>query len=209
MNKNKKFISPRMEIIDHYDLVINELDIYTEVLLEKSLPGNTIYVPQHFKAENIIKSDVLSKYTKDEYSFCYEYEQTKVPARLPIEDFINGARKKAIVELEKARKETLDYYNANKSRFERDWSKMIDSNERELFRQDVFGKKFCFGIEIAVTEREYSTLKLEYKQNDPKITPHPTFKFCTVVADFYLSESEIKQLRYIQFLFENLLNIKY
>jgi hypothetical protein len=200
MNKNNKFISPRMEIIDHYDLVINELDIYTEVLLEKSLPGNTIYVPQHFETK-YINTRGLYKYTKDEYSFYYEYEPTKVPARLPIEDFINGARKKAIVELETVRKETLDYYNANKSRFERDWAKMVDSNEREMFRQDVFGKKFCFGIEIAATERKYSTLKFDFRSNLLKISPNPSFKFCTVVADFYLSEGEIKRLRYIQFFY--------
>jgi hypothetical protein len=205
--KVKKFISPRMEIIDHFDEVINDLDIYTEVLLddmEKRGKDKEIYTPQYFNKE---KKEVDLKFPwkfADQYIDEYEYERVEdVPKPMAIKDHVNCIRAKSIVALKKARDEILAQYDANASRLKRDWSTMENVEERERLREDLFGKQFCFSLQINAPERKYHEAVEDFlmTRESQKVLPKPIFKFCILFVDFYLSKMEIVKLRLFKFLF--------
>jgi hypothetical protein len=198
MNQTRKFISPRMEIIDNCDSVINELDIYTEIFLRKLVnDDDKLYIAQYFpKKEQAFKYNHYSiqYYANDKYSGEYEFNLAQIPpAPMEIKEYINKSRANAIEAITKVRNEILESYNANAIRLKRDWSKMDDPKEMEQLRQDLFGEKFCFGIEINAQDRVYS--RLFDRLNCSRISSKPAFKFCTIISDFYLSEIEIKKLR--------------
>jgi hypothetical protein len=197
---NRKFISPRMEIIDHYDSVINELDIYTEELLEKlAAEVDEVYTSQYFEKQDLeiqFSPSEIGMYINDRYSAKYNYERVEnIPKAMTTKEYINKARAKAIEELITVRDENLKNYDANASRLRRDWSKMVDPEEREELRQELFGQKFCFGVEIkALSRTDYDSRNGDIFANAPNF-PRPTFKFCTIVVDFYLNEIEIQKLK--------------
>jgi hypothetical protein len=204
-NKPKKFLTPRLEIIEHFDSIINELDIYTEVILDeltKRKGDGDIYTPQYF---DIIKQKITldkqyAKYVNDQFSDDYVFERVEeVPIPTSLNNYVNSARAKSILTLKKARDDILDKYDANARRLKRDWSKMEDLGERERFRNELFGKQFSFCLEINASERDYKENFNEYNNEIwglYKILPRPFFKFCTIFVDFYLSEVEIAKLRY-------------
>jgi hypothetical protein len=199
-----------MEIIDHFDEVINEMDIYTEVLLdemEKRGGDKDIYTPQYF---NVEKPQIeftfpwLQKFETDDFIGEYAYERVEdVPKPMKVKDYVNCVRAKTIVELKKARDEILAQYDANASRLKRDWSKMKNVEEREHLREDLFGKQFCFSLQINAPEREYNEIFGDsfVKRQPKKVLPKPIFKFCIIFVDFYLSEMEIVKLRLFKLLF--------
>lgn len=197
----KKSVSPRLKIIEHFDSIVNDLEIYSEILLDQlerergSL--NVVYTPQYWWPDKKPKQKTPLHCSRNgEFSSEYEYERVDaVPRPLTLKEYVNEARTKAIEVLKKERDEKLTYFDENVSHLEREWSNMEsggDEERKECLREELFGKQICFGVEINLTKRIYKDTSSCAKKS---ITVKPIFKFLTIVIDFYLSEIEIVKLR--------------
>lgn len=168
-------ISPKIEIIDHFDSLINQVDIDIDECLEKYNQEQVLSELNCFdvrkrnvRGQNYIhlnrtdSSWLSEKYiqydTVDEWS-----ESTKVV------DYLNRIRMRTIEELRKAQEETLEYYKQNSSQFK--------LNSVDEIRSELFKDKFHFQV--------------LYKPEDPKYVEPWIFNLFTFVTDFYISSTDI------------------
>ena len=165
--------SPKIEIINHFDNLINRVDIDIDECLEKYKEDQLLGSLNCFKLDNrtlrnrefisdCFRTDV--KYSKSQTEVDFWSESTKVS------DYLKQVRTGTIEELRKAQEDSLDYIKLNRSHF-----RAID-NKDELRRQ-LFSEKLYF--------------QLHYK------TPGDVtwvFKLYTLVTDFYMSQSDIELL---------------
>ena len=161
-------ISPKIEIINHFDSLINRVDIDVEKSLEKYKQeqnlsqidySREIYSDLRFKKFYIFCCEPTDSktvdVTVDEFS-----ESTKVV------DYLNQTRMRTIDELRKAQEDTLKHYKLNKT-----------SNNQltdELKSQKLSPDKFYFQV-------------LFKPSNEAKWI----FNLFTFVTDFYISQSDI------------------
>lgn len=177
---------PKIVIINYYDSLISDLDIYVEEFLksleiEKSSGGEDDALlgienkRQSDSNESDNENDNLVDYSFDQnqivnlfekYNDEYVYEDnveediSKITSK---RDYFNLIRSKAIAEIRKIQKYNLD-------------SLKIDSSSNWA-REDLFGNKYCFLI------------KMESFQYDLN------FKMLTIVVDFYLDQDECDYLK--------------
>ncbi len=145
-----------MLIVDHYDSEIRQVDILIEELLEK------------YNEEDLLRHD-LTKYKnhdqdlseatnsneyaiegfKDPYNHC-KYDMSEFSAALcsidektRTRDYLELVRSKTIVELKKAKQETLDSYEMNKHLYKYNREDLTDEIVEEM-RRNLFKDKFCF-----------------------------------------------------------------
>ena len=117
----KDFINLRLLIVDYYDSLISEIDIYSDELLK-------------------------------------ENDTTKV----------NEYRSKAIEEINKAKHENLERYEANKEKYKYDRNELTDE-KLESIRSELFEEKLCFLLKIDnIMDNEFNLI--------------------TVVSDFYWNQ---------------------
>lgn len=199
------FISPRLFIIDYYDELIKNIDIYTEEELEKYQDNDLL---SDNNTENILipKSDDnietygvdsrLDPYS-DEYSYNIQlnYEKDSIT-----KDYLNDVRLKAINALKLSQDENLKYYNSNKSIIKTSQTQM---NEKEInqLKSKLFANKFCFLLDI----NEYKVYKT--KSSKKYTTNQSIFKLYTIITDFYLNEKNIEEIKYDNNFLEILNNI--
>jgi hypothetical protein len=163
-------ISPKIEIINHFDKLINRIDIDIENSLEK-------YDDKRILGELKINWDDIyywdtSKYkimffntndtSKQHETFGLWLESTKVI------DYLKQIRIISIEELRKAQEDTIEYYKLNSSRF-----KSSDANLDQL----LFSEKYYFQV--------------HFTQSKMKVC---AFNLFTFVTDFYMSSSDITSL---------------
>ena len=168
-----EMLSPKKEIIDHFDSLINRIDIDIDESLEKYNREQVLseldcfdVIKRKVRGQNNIHLNGISdKYiqyeTVDEWS-----ESTKVV------DYLNRIRMRTIEELRKAQEETLDYYKLNSSKFK--------LNSMDEIRSELFKDKFHFQVLYKPKNPEYKNLWM--------------FNLFTFVTDFYLSSTDINLL---------------
>jgi len=191
-------------ILDHYDSLLNQIDVYTEQQLEKYTEDdllkdrfnrneskNEIYQPNEYSLGDTFQmkfENISIQAYEDPYSDKYNYaECTSTNPRflsqfLKVRDYLNMIRLEAIGEIKKAQQEHLDYYEANKSEFKLDDRIMTKELIKNL-KKEIFSKKYCF------------LLELEQLCVIEQVPNASFFKLHTVVTDFYLEECEEKILR--------------
>ena len=162
--------SPKIEIIDHFDSLINRIDIDIDQCLEKYKQEQVLseldcfHIEQrNVRGQKYIHLDGLSqenikKETVDEWS-----ESTKVI------DYLNRIRMRTIEGLRKAQEETLEYYKQNSTQFK--------SKSMEEIRRGIFKEKFHFQL---LYKKEY--------------TKPWVFNLYTFDTDFYISSTDINLL---------------
>ena len=140
------FISPRLFIIDYYDELIKNIDIYTEEELEKYQDNDLL---SYNNTEDILvpkSDDTIETYGvdsrldpySDEYSYDIQinYEKDSITKT---KDYLNDVRLKAINALKLSQDENLKYYNSNRSIIKTGQTQM---NEKEInqLKSKLFGK---------------------------------------------------------------------
>ena len=168
-----EILSPKKEIIDHFDSLINRVDIDIDECLEKYNQEQVLSNLDCFQIgkrkvkgqKNIYLNRISDKYI--EYETVDEWpESTKVV------EYLNRIRMRTIEELRTAQEETLDYYKLNSSQFK--------LNSMDEIRSELFKDKFHFQVLYKPEQTKYS---------EPWI-----FNLYTFVTDFYISSTDINLL---------------
>jgi hypothetical protein len=170
-------ISPKIELINHFDELINQVDIDIEKALEKHYAFGVLGELDCYQVKNRnigkdfkYKLDFTDSYKSLEHRKCENLwcESTKVV------DYLNQIRLKTIEELRKAQEESLK----NSSDFSHLRVEMRqDEDKIEELRSQLFAKRFYFQINLTLSKSKSWI-----------------FKLYTFATDFYMSSSSIKLL---------------
>jgi hypothetical protein len=177
LDKMARF-SPKIEIINHFDNLINNINIDIDICLEKyeeeknigELLESSKYNRRNFKDRcfNVDFYQILNSVKNQFQSLDLWTESTKVI------DYLKQIRMKTIEELRKAQEDTLEYYKLNSSRFK---SELSDEKNTEQLRSELFAENYYFQI--------------NFKQSGNILWAFNVFTF---VTDFYISPSDIDLL---------------
>ena len=171
-------ISPKIEIINYFDDLINRIDMDIEKCLENYKEEQILGRLKCFKTGKKDIKNMEKFYLSYFNSKSNQYQRRdEWPESTKVVDYLNQIRQGTIDELRKAQEETLENYKQNSSLFKsQEISKMkIDEINSELFKE-----KFYF--------------QLVYKPEDPKYKNPWIFNLYTFVTDFYMSQTEIDLL---------------
>ena len=169
--------SPKIEIINHFDNLINKVDIDIDHCLEKyndeKVLGELLKIDRMHISDNYDDFDVkfFCKYNSSKYQYQtldLWSESTKVI------DYLKQLRMKTIGALRNAQEEALQYYKLNSWRFK---SELCHGKNIDQLRSELFAEKFYFQI--------------HFTQSEKRIWAFNTFTF---VTDFYMSPSDIDSL---------------
>ena len=168
--------SPKIEIINHFDNLINKVDIDIELCLEKC------------NSEEIL-GELLKSSADDRISFSDENDCFYVKLLNTIQssnndnniwrestkviDYLNQVRMKAIEELSKAQEDSLKYYKLNSWHL----SQLTAKDSIDELKSKLFAEKFYFQVNLT-----QPTKRLWH------------FNLFTFVTDFYMSSSDINSL---------------
>ena len=169
-----EMLSPKKEIIDHFDSLINRVDIDIDESLEKY---NQEQVLSELNCYDIRKRNVrglMAIYLNglSEEDIIYETVD-EWPESTKVVDYLNRIRMRTIEELRKAQEETLEYYKQNSSQFK--------LNSMDEIRSELFKDKFHFQV--------------LYKPEETKYAEKWVFNLFTFVTDFYISSTDINLLK--------------
>ena len=184
-----EFHSPKLLIVDYYDSLISDIDIYTEQLLEKYTENDLL--PNEIKSDEwLIKlptyrdSDFENKEffeiesMFDPYKEFYRFEKKQAnvtPESTKVRDYLNLVRSKSIEEINKVKEENLSRYDLNKDKYKykRDelTTGIIEDMKRELFKD-----RYCFQIRIDSLFAKRIFIP---------------FQLLTIVTDFYIDSDNI------------------
>ena len=166
-------ISPKIEIINHFDNLINKVDIDIDHCLEncndKSMLGEML--------ESFATTD--RKTFRNEEYFNVEFHNNPSKNNLCTEstkviDYLNQVRMETIEELRKAQNDCLEYYKTNLSHFK---SLLTDTNSINEFKSELFAEQFYFQVKLAQPKK-----------------PSLNFTIFTFVTDFYMSQFDVDSL---------------
>lgn len=186
ISKNKKIFNGRILICDHYDTVINEIDIYTETLIQRpdEITDLTSNEFEKSHTSKLMKSDEL------------ELQQPLFVSK-SAKEYANKLRQRAIKELKKVEQETIQYYDSNRSKIDENIKKYNNSNDfslenLDLIKADVFANKLGFLISFNKNE-----IKLNYNySNKTTISSFPKLDILILILEnCYLNENDIDFLR--------------
>ena len=167
--------SPKIEIIDHFDNLINRVDIDIDICLEKY--NNEQIIAELLKSSENNRRNFSDKFDVD---FPNKFISSKHQSRdlwaksTKVNDYLKQVRMKTIEELRKAQNETLEYYKLNTSQFK---SELSNEKNIDELRSKLFAENFYFQV--------------HFTQSDKRCW---TFNVFTFVTDFYMSQSEIDSL---------------
>ena len=168
-------VSPKIEIINHFDDLINKVDIDIDNCLE------------NYKGDQLLRQLPLINTHRPDY--CERYDNLQVrfnssknhhqsldawPKTTKVVDYLKEIRMKTIVELRKAQEDTLEYYKLNASRFK---SELNDQKNIDELRSQLFAEKFYFQV--------------NFTQSEQRLWAFNIFTFAT---DFYVSPDNIDLL---------------
>ena len=168
-----EILSPKKEIIDYFDSLINQVDIDIDKSLEKY---NQEQILSQLNCFHIRKRNVRGQKNiiLNRISFKNIHYETvdEWPESTKVVDYLNRIRMRTIEELRKAQEETLDYYKLNSSQFK--------LNSMDEIRSELFKDKFHFQV--------------LYKPEDTEYNEKWVFNLFTFVTDFYISSTDINLL---------------
>jgi hypothetical protein len=189
-------ISPKIEIINHFDELINRIDIDIEESIEKykdqslgmklkffRMQGRNHIIHQRKYYESKIKyfdcNESSSQTNSSQSETVIEWsESTKVV------DYLTQVRQKTIAELRKAEEESLEYLKSESCNLKH----LKESKDVEEMKSRLFADKFYFQVHFHVLHPSLFTKPKEI------IELSWIFHLFTIVVDFYMSQSEIKFL---------------
>ena len=166
------YFSPKIEIINHFDKLINRVDIDFEESLEKYNDQQVLGKKNryHFQMHkfSIDFFDTIDDTFKQHQTLDLWSESTKVI------DYLKQIRMSSIEEFRKAQEDTLEYNKLNSSRFK---SQLNNDKNKEDLKRELYAEKFYFQVYFTQL-----TIKL------------CAFNLFTFVTDFYMSPSDIDLL---------------
>ena len=164
--------SPKIEIINHFDNLINRIDIDIDSSIEKfndkQIFRDVLSSPEANKLDFTISELNVEFFHKSNQNL------NSWPESMKIVDYLKQIRMKTIEELKNAQKETLEYYKLNSDRFK---SELTKEKSIEELKSELFAEKFYFQV--------------NFKQPIKRLW---VFNVFTFVTDFYLSQSYIDSL---------------
>lgn len=200
----------KLIILDYYDSIIRDIDIYAEKKLEKCNETDMVEIENNTNSEQTDVEVIQSSYATntntndaesdseienyglenylDSYMEKYNYEVVNQPksiqSRIKASDYINELRDEMIDELKKAQKNALIYYESIKSNVNiKSISDLQERNERVR--------------ELVLTKQSAFIIRIDKKQADFRPAKKSRFKLYLVLIDFYLKSNEQDLLRYI------------
>ena len=167
--------SPKIEIINHFDNMINRMDIEIEECLLKYNEEQTL-------------GDLEFIRNEEKFPFCFLYfftsslksnnnQSLEVWSKsTKVIDYLNLIRKRTIDELREAQKDSIDYFN--NSHFKIHYQ-LTDEIKIDEIKSKIFGEKF------------YSQILYKPKEDEERI-----FNLYTIATNFYMSPTDINLLEY-------------
>ena len=173
--------SPKIEIINHYDNLINRVDIDIDNCLQnyndKQILGELL-ISSNNNRKNFMKNDDEKLF---EVKFFDTFKSSKHQSldlwakSTKVIDYLKEVRMKTIEELRKAQDDTLEYYKLNYSHFK---SELSNEKSIDQLKSLLFGENFYFQINFTQSEKRY--------------WPFNVFTFFT---NFYMSPADIDSLQ--------------
>ena len=168
--------SPKIEIINYFDNLINRIDIDIDDCLEK------------FNDEDLDRLLINSENNRrnfwDNYADFNVFFHTSNTSKhqsldlwkgsTKIVDYLKQIRMKTIEELGKAQEDTLEYYKLKSFRFK---SQLSDEKNKDEYRSELFAERFYFQVQFRTPKKICWA-----------------FNLFTFVTDFYMSPSNIDLL---------------
>ena len=175
MSNRKEKLSPKIEVINYFDNLINRVDIdidecienYTDEQILSQLPCFQID-NRKFKSVRDFSLLLYKPFQSSQNNTFQWSESTKVI------DYLNEIRKETIDELRKAQEDQIEYLRRN--------STLYKSIRDDDLRSELFKDRFYFQV--------------VYKPSDPKYSVSWVFNLYTFVTDFYMSQADIDLLEY-------------
>ena len=171
-DESNEFYNPKLLIVDYYDSIISQIDIYIEELLEKYNEDDVL--KKNRKEKDSFKLDTSINPYKIEYQ--NELKINITPGSTKVHDYLNQVRSKAIEEIKKAKDENLERYEINKEKYKYDRNNLTVETFQEM-KNELFKEKFCF------------LLKVNNNSNKSKLY--------TIVTDFYLDYYERQEILFL------------
>lgn len=192
-NSSTKLPTPTLFISNYYDDLINQIDIYTESLLESTLnsqPPRDVNKPivdtraaahREGQTVDVVEEEgwIFCKTLKDPYSDTFSFDETawigneiNLDVKTSTHDEIHSIRMKLIEYTQRLKEANMRWYDdcSDKSQFK------IETIGVEDYTRRLIVPKFCFVLD----------LKSYIKK---------MFTMCLFELDFYLRASEIKILK--------------
>ena len=184
--------SAKIETINHFDNLINRVDIDIEESVGKYSEEQVLSELKCFEIEQrSVKS--LERFSlkcfdsTDESEKPVRYQTVdQWPQSMKVIDYLNQIRERTINELTKAQEETLYHYKLNSAHFKSNEHEPIDEKNMDEIRSEIFNGTFFFQV--------------LYKPDDPKYAEPWIFSLFTFISDFYMSPTEINLLEYLFYL---------
>ena len=142
-----EMFSPKIEIINHFDNLIQQIDIECEECLKRYNENQVIGELECFKVE---KRKIEKNFSFLVY-FCEPTSEKKQrteeiwPESTKVVDYLSQVRTRSIEKLRKAQEETLENYKLNSSAF--------NFNNAELTNEEkkckLFADKFYFQVKLS------------------------------------------------------------
>ena len=169
--------SPKIEIINHFDNLINRIDIDIDSSIEKF--NDKQLLGEILKSSEDNRKNFKSLLFHLDVKFFDTIDSSKLkfdswPESMKVVDYLKQIRMKTIEELKKAQEETLEYYKLNSDRFK---SELIKEKNIEELKSELFAEKFYFQVNL--------------KQSKKRLWPFNVFTF---VTDFYIPRFYIDSL---------------
>ena len=182
LDKMSRF-SPKIEIINHFDNLINKVDIDIDSNLEKyndeKVIGELITNSENNRKTFRNFDDFYGEFDDEFdvemfYSYKHQHQALDLWSKsTKVIDYLKQVRFETIEELRKAQEDTLTSYKLNNSRF----SILSNQNNINELRSELFAEKFYFQV--------------NFTQSEKRLWAFDVFTF---VTDFYLSPSHIDSL---------------
>ena len=167
--------SPKIEIINHFDKLINKVDIDIDECLENY--NDQQLLSDLLDSTETNRTNFRNRYDDFNVEFFETYNSSKhesLDLSTKVVDYLKQTRMKTIDELRKAQEETLQYYSDNSSRFK---SELTNEKTMEELKSELYAEKHFFQVRL--------------KQSERRLWPFNVFTF---VLDFYLSQFHIDSL---------------
>ena len=167
-------LNPKIEIINHFDNLVNNIDIDIERL--------EIFNDKHILGELLKNSeDERRNFRNKKDNFNVKFHN-KIgtsnnnlwPDSTKVVDYLYQIRMKTIEELRKAQQDSLEFYKLNSSDFK---SQLTEKSSIDELRSELFSDRFYSQVRL-----KQPTKQLWY------------FEVFTFVTDFYMSPSDIDSL---------------
>jgi hypothetical protein len=170
--------SGKIDIINHFDKLINKVDIDIDQCLEKC--NDQQLLSDLLDSTETNRTNFRNRYDDFDVKFFDTYNSSKHQSldtwaeSRKVVDYLKQTRMKTIDELKKAQEETLQYYSDNSSRFK---SELTNEKTMEELKSELYAEKHFFQVRL--------------KQSERRLWPFNVFTF---VTDFYLSQFYIDSL---------------